>query len=252
MSAHIASKHTPEDLRQIMGTPFGTPPQEAQSVVSLDGGLIDARLKGGLMRGAVHEIAPCAGGDIAAALGFVLGAAVRARGEAGHVLYIQHRGASHEAGMPYALGLEAWGLATRSVIYLRAPRLIDVLWAMEEALKAKALAAVVAEVLGEERALDLNATRRLALAAREGGLGLLLRHGPSRAPSAAATRWSVRAASSEEDDRAVFRLELVRNRFGPCGAWTAAWNQDDKRFDSKAVSLDLARTSADRPDRAQA
>src|SRR6478735_6532451 len=48
---------------------------------------------------------------------------------------------------------------------------------------------------------DRTATRRLTLAAREGGaLGLLLRHKLSDAPSAAFTRWQVAAAPSVPDE----------------------------------------------------
>ena len=54
---------------------------------------------------------------------------------------------------------------------------------MEEALKCRALSCVIAEVTQDA---DLTATRRLSLAAREGGaLGLLLRHKATPAPSAA-------------------------------------------------------------------
>ena len=95
---------------------------------------------------------------------------------------------------------------------------------MEEALKCRALATVVAELTDDA---DLTATRRLSLAARDGGaLGLLLRHKPSDAPSAARTRWQVAPAPSRPDEfgglgRTAFSLSLTRNRRGPCGAWTS-------------------------------
>ena len=83
------------------------------------------------------------------------------------------------------------GFDTERLLVVRVARPIDALFAAEEALKCRALSAVVAELNGEA---DLTATRRLGLAAREGGaLGLLLRHKLSDAPSAAFTRWQVAA-----------------------------------------------------------
>jgi protein ImuA len=121
---------------------------------------------------------------------------------------------------------------------------------MEEALKCRALATVVAE-LG--KAPDLTATRRLALAARHGGgLGLLLRHKADGAPSTAATRWRIAAAPSEPDEfgglgSTAFTLSLTRNRRGPCGGWTLAWDHHEHAF--SALSLGVAEAARDRQDR---
>jgi len=74
-------------------------------------------------------------------------------------------------------------------------RSIDVLWAMEEALRCRA----VGLVIGELRARDIDqvATRRLALAAAAGNtLGLLLRPAPDDTLSAAATRCFARCSSA--------------------------------------------------------
>ena len=69
------------------------------------------------------------------------------------------------------------------LLILRVSRPLDLLWAFEEALKSRGLAAVLAELPESGAAADLTATRRLTLAARAGGgLGLLLRHRPSRSP----------------------------------------------------------------------
>jgi protein ImuA len=126
---------------------------------------------------------------------------------------------------------------------------------MEEALKCRALAAVVAELASDGEAADVTATRRLALAARDGGaLGLLLRHRSSGAPSAAATRWTVAAAPSRPDafgglGRTAFDLSLVKNRRGPTGRWNVAWDQHEHTF--SALSLGMAAAAGDRPDRAR-
>ena len=86
-------------------------------------------------------------------------------------------------------------LAPERLITVAAARTRDVLWAMEEALRCRAIGLVI----GELRARDIDpvATRRLSLAAAAGStLGLMLRPAPDEAISAAATRWIVAAAAS--------------------------------------------------------
>ena len=98
-----------------------------------------------------------------------------------------------ETGALYGPGLDQFGLDTERLLVARVARPVDALFAMEEALKCRALATVVAELSDDA---DLTATRRLSLAARDGGaLGLLLRHKLSDAPSAAFTRWQRRACA---------------------------------------------------------
>jgi len=102
-------------------------------------------------------------------------------------------------------------------------------------------------------AVDLTATRRLSLAAREGGaLGLLLRHKPSCSPSAARTRWDVSARraclTNSTASAAPPSGFLLRNRRGPCGTWTLTWDHHERVF--AALSVGVAAASSDRPDRA--
>ncbi|WP_204272997.1 hypothetical protein, partial [Enterobacter hormaechei] len=60
-----------------------------------------------------------------------------------------------------------------------------------------ALGAVVLEVWGEARQLDLVASRKLTLAAQASGVtALMLRIAATPIPSTAETRWIVRAAHS--------------------------------------------------------
>ncbi|NOT42144.1 MAG: hypothetical protein HOP13_16840, partial [Alphaproteobacteria bacterium] len=148
---------------------------------------IDATLGGGLMLGAVHELMPKTAGDLTAAAGFAFALAARGQAKTAHTLYIQHDFTAAEYGRPYLPGLHAAGIDT--LIYLNVPRAEDVLWAMGEALKCRGFAAVIAEFPAQTRVLDLTMTRRLALAAQDGGaLGLILRHGRDIEPNAATTR----------------------------------------------------------------
>ena len=213
---------------------------------------IDAALGGGLALGCLHELAPAAPLHLGAAMGFALTLAARA-GLRKHSLWIQPDFAGTEAGALYGLGLSALGLPMQRVLLLRVARPADVLWAMEEGLKSRVLSAVVAELTDAGAAADLTATRRLALAARDGGgLGFLLRHRFSHEPSVAATRWDIAAALSEPDPfgglgRTAFTLSLLKNRRGPLGCWTIIWDPHERVFSPLPVAV--AETAVDRPDR---
>ncbi len=131
----------------------------------------------------------------------------------------------------------------------------DVLWAMEEALRSRAVRIVIGEMADERATDDGTAARRLSFTARDnGGLGLLLRSRPVLAPSAAATRWQIAAAPSEPDafgglGRTAFDLSLTKNRRGPCGRWRIAWDHHEHVF-QPALSVGVAAPARDRPDRA--
>jgi protein ImuA len=217
------------------------------------GAPIDAALAGGLACGALHEFAPAAALHLAAVSGFVMALAALASAPRGEVLMISTDFAAGEAGGPYGPGLDLFGLAAGRLLILRVPRTTDVLWAMEEALRCRALACVIAELTGT--VADLTATRRLSLAAREGsGLGLMLHHRASAVPSAAATRWQIAAAASLPDrfgglGPASFDLTLCKNRRGPSGRWIVNWDHHERAFHA-AVSVGVAAAALDRPDRA--
>src|SRR5262249_24086717 len=154
-------------------------------------------------------------------------------------------------GGPYGPGLELFGLPAARLLMLRVPRPADVLWAMEDALRCRALGCVIAELAGEGGEADLTATRRLALAApdrgsgRGSGLGLLIRHRSSAEPSAAATRWEIASAPGQPDqiNRRLggfvgglgctrFDLLLRKNRRGPSGRWIIEWDHHERAFQS--------------------
>lgn len=210
---------------------------------------VDAALGGGLPCAALHELS-AAPVHLGAAAGFALALAALSEKEK-QVLWIATDFGMLETGALYGPGLDLIGLDTARLLVARVARPVDALFAMEEALKCRALSTVVAEINGD---VDLTATRRLTLAAREGGaLGVLLRHKPSCSPSAARTRWEISGAPSVPDafgglGPIAFRLSLLRNRRGPCGTWTLTWDHHERVF--AALSVGVAAASADRPDRA--
>jgi protein ImuA len=210
---------------------------------------VDTALGGGLPCAALHELS-AAPLHLGAAAGFALILSALAR-EPKETLWIATDFGGLETGALYGPGLDQLGLDTERLLVARVKRPVDALFAMEEALKCRALATVVAEF---PDAPDLTATRRLALAARDGGaLGLVLCHKPTTAPSVARTRWQVAAAPSVPDEfgglgRTAFALTLTRNRRGPCGSFTLTWDHHEHAF--AALSLGVAAAASDRPDRA--
>ena len=244
----------PDALRMLRRTvanlePFAGLPAERMLPLGIPA--LDSTLGGGLSHRALHEIYPASPLHFGGASGFALSLAVLA-GKA--TLWVQSDFAGRETGFPYGPGLDRFGLGRERLLILRVPRAIDALFAMEEALKCRALGGVVTE-LTDDGSADLTATRRLSLAARDGStLGLLLRHCAPLATSAAATRFEIAAAPSRRDGfgglgLTTFLLSLVKNRRGPCGRWTISWDHHDHVFLTAAHSLGLASTAGDRPDR---
>jgi len=213
---------------------------------------IDASLQGGLAPASLHEIAPASAHDLGAAAGFAFALAARAP-NGGNTLWIQTDFAALEAGNIYGPGCDLFGLAASRLLIVKVARPLDALWAMEEALKCHALTCVITELPKDGAIADLTATRRLTLAARQGGgFGFLFRHRPSSCTSAAETRWEVAATPSRPDafgglGCTAFALTLTKNRRGPAGFWTIAWDHHERSF--QALSLGVAETAFDRPDR---
>jgi protein ImuA len=205
---------------------------------------IDAALPWrGLPRGALHEVenAGTTGEDGAAAT-FLAGILARLTPERPVLWCLQHLDL-HPPGLALA------GLAAKRLLLVQAPNEREILWAMEEGLRSRALAAVV----GEVDALSTPASRRLQLAAESSGVtGFVLhRSSGNAAASAAVTRWRVAAtpsmpiAGEPGIGRPRWRVELLRCRGGMPAAWDveAGDAQSDRTTGHVAVSAALA----DRP-----
>jgi len=235
--------------------------------------VIDSALGGGLACGTLHEIAAARESETAAATGFALALAVRngrksRRGSSGSpeqispipqtVLWIAEDLSLGENGQLYGPGLDQAGIAPEYLIAVSAPRVRDVLWAMEEALCCRALGVVIAEI--RARGIEHVTTRRLSLAAAAGNtLGFLLRTQPDDEPSACATRWMLAAAPSDFPSPRFhyigpprWTVHLTRNRRGHPGTWIVEWKSVEQRFELAKNSQPVAGPTLDRPYRTTA
>jgi protein ImuA len=223
-------------------------------------------------RGSLSEIFPARPPDAPAAAAFALAMALKARAAraSGALVFIVEDMSAREFGLPYGRGLAAAGvdLSRFALVRVRRPR--EALWAMEEALKSPACAAVVAETFLASRLYDLAASRRLLLAARRGGaLGVLAAQGAeaARFSSAAELRVEIAArlaapASTVSTARPplslmapfLWRLRVLKARAGLLGALgafdPAQWREI--AFDPDRVAFRHAfpeRLPAEAPDR---
>jgi protein ImuA len=203
---------------------------------------------GGLARGALHEILGVGGDeeDGALAAAFATGILGRLTATAdGMVLWCLPRPDL------YGPGLAAHGLDPARVVLVRAPRDAEILWAMEEGLRASGILAAV----GEIGVLPAVASRRLQLAAERFGITAFLlrrwRDGGQAAreralPNAAATRWRIAAMPSRARRNepgvgfARWRVELVRCRGGEPACW-------EVEVADATGHVSLAAALADRP-----
>lgn len=203
---------------------------------------------GGLARGVLHEIVGVGGDEEDGALAAAFAAGILGRLVAtgdDMVLWCLPRPDL------YGPGLAAHGLDPGRVVMVSAPRDAEILWAMEEGLRAPGIAAVVGEVGG----LPVVTSRRLQLAAERSGITAFLlrrwRDGGQAAreralPNAATTRWRIAALPSGPlrnepgVGRPRWRVELLRCRGGEPACW-------EVEVADATGHVSLAAALADRP-----
>jgi protein ImuA len=231
---------------------------------------IDSHLPdGGLACGALHEIVPAAESCIAAAFGFIAAILGRissppplGRAQARPGWGREQRAASPRAhpllffiaptyglrpyrshGRLHGHGLNALRLDPGRLILVETAHRKETLWAMEEAVRSAAPAAVV----GVIDTLDLKLSQRLHLAATDAGLPLfLLRPAPTLQSSAAATRWRIGTATATRDRFGLvtqprWHLQLERCRNGRPGQWVVEYDHVAHRFSLAAALADFSR-----------
>ncbi len=258
--------------REIAGIAAAAAPHPAsgdpRGRISLGETRLDRLLAGGLANGALHEVTAAGPGDAPAAAGFVLALAARfAASRKAPLIWIGEDFAGLEQGALYGPGLALYGIDPSGLVLVHAANTKDALWALEEALKCRAPAAVIGEIFSP-KLYDLTASRRLVLAAQKHGTaGLLFLGGPARAEalsSSAETRFEVRTRPSLHSASAggraslpgpaAFDVRIAKARAGAGGFFIDRekfhpifWSHREVLF-RDALSLPLAAVAGDGPD----
>jgi protein ImuA len=207
---------------------------------------IDSHLPdGGLPCGALHEIVPAAESSIAAAFGFVAAMFARLSQAAPRLFVMPAFGLRpyRPQGRLHGHGLRALGLDPSRLILVETANRKETLWALEEAVRSQAPAAVI----GAIDQLDLKLSQRLHLAAVDAGVPLfLIRPSPNLESSAAATRWRIGTAEAARDRFGLitqprWHLQLERCRNGRPGQWVVEYDHVAHRFGLPAALAHPAR-----------
>lgn len=228
----------------VLRTPVAASPA---ALVGTGAASLDARLGGGLTRGALHEVFADDSEAWCAAAGFALMLAWRGCSDK-PLVWVREDSGERGHGRLYAPGIVALGADPAAMILVTGPDALAVLRAGADIVGCDAVGAVVIEPWGKAPVLDLTASRRLALAAaRSGVLTLVLRAGAAPAPSAATTRWRVAAAPSvalaaNAPGRPAFDISLLRHRGGIAGFDARVeWDRDLQCFcDTEGLGTSLS------------
>jgi protein ImuA len=192
--------------------------------------------KGDIATPTLSEIFPDTAQD-AAAVGYMLSRLPKTDAP---VLWVQDRLSRRESGRPYLAGV-----GTRHpIIMVDLSRATDVLWAMEDGLRCRALGAVIGEVWGDPPVLDFTATKRLAMRSEAAKVPCwLIRRAAASNLSAARDRWRIGSrpsALNPHDNQAPgaarWSLDLFRSRRLKPGTWMAEYDRTADRISHVATS----------------
>lgn len=198
---------------------FKTPTLEVADPIGL--GRINAAFPNGVFpRAALHEFLCRAPESMAAAGGFIAGLLAALLRGGGTALWIGRRRTL------YPPALQAFGIDPAQVLFVDNVREKDLPWALDEAVKCKALGAVV----GELRDLSFTDSRRFQLAIEGSGVPLfVLRPGARAGANTAVCRWQIAPLASEAPDglpgpgHPRWRVRLLKVRNGQPGSWDVEW-----------------------------
>jgi protein ImuA len=195
---------------------------------------------GDLPVNACHEILGKDKSDAASLFGFgaMLAAMLSAARPEAPCFFV--RSLPRRGGQLYPPGLAELGLDPDRCFSVHAPDLLAALKATADIARSGAAGAVLVEIEGNPRLLDLTASRRLALSAEKSGTSvLLLRMGAREAPSAAYSRWQVASALStpllaDAPGGPSFDITMLRHRRIAAGqSARLIWNLNEQKFDEQ-------------------
>jgi protein ImuA len=224
-------------LDPAQASPPGFGPRRKGGRLSLGVQALDVVLGGGLPLATLHEVRAVETRDGGAAGGFLMALVARlAATGSGPAVWVSEADVRRETGRLYAPGLARHGLDPGRIVEVAARTEAEALWTFEAALSCAGLGAAVCEL--RQASLDLAATRRCVLRARETGVtGFLMRLGGHVEPSAAELRFRLSPLPARDVGpyaagigRAAWRLTLEKNRGGRTGVFALEWNAHERVF----------------------
>ncbi len=249
------------ELRRFLSANEGSRQEGLHKILPFGLAAVDSHLaEGGLACGALHEVVPEMQAALPAAFGFIVALLARTSvnppltrlhsgtrqrepgGRREKIVFVLPAYTQRQHGRLCGHGLNALGLDPARLILIETAQRKDTLWAIAEALRSAAPAAVA----GMIDKLDLKTSQKLHLAASDAGLPLLLlRPAPTLEASAAATRWRVGTAEAARDRfglyaRPRWHLQLERARNGRPGEWVVEYDHVAHRFSLAAALADPA------------
>lgn len=186
--------------------------------------------------GAIHEFVSLEQEEAAATSGFLTCLLSKMMSKKGFSLWISSR------RLVFPPALKLLGIDPESIIFIDLNRDKDVLWVVEEALRCKALIAVI----GELKELSFSQSRRLQLAIEQSHVtGFIHRVQPkSENSTACVARWKIHPQPGiiESGMPGIgfpkWTVELTKVKNGRPGSWEIGWTptgfqyQPEKRIDS--------------------
>ena len=256
----------PDAVRQrlIPASRLVVPAREAVDKNHENQRMVD-QLNNGFESGQLHELRCPQTHDIGALSGFLFALLTRLEVKAAqNILWVGAPFADIANMTLYPAGLAGLGFDPHRLVLVRPLSVAHALWAIDEAAKCTDLAAAILHIQGHPRALDMTATRRLSLRARESGTTtIILRQSGEEEASAATTRWCIQTQPSTHKapstgktspslplpivGHSAFRAHLERNRQRPTLRGDITWNHQTRRFGSFAHARPVSRTNTPRP-----
>lgn len=171
---------------------------------------------------AIHEFMSIKTEHTAATAGFIGGILASLVQQAGICLWVSTN------RWLFAAALNAFKVIPDNIIFIFAERERDVLWAAEEGLKCKGIAAVIAEV----SCLTFMQSRRLQLAVEASkATGFIVRgDGYKPSPTICTALWQIRSQPSQTEPGLpgvgfpCWQVELLKVRNGKPGKWIVEWS----------------------------
>jgi protein ImuA len=221
-----------EQLQKQILSLQGTKPAGEPQDLPLGLGALESAFAGAAFpKGAMHELISASSEEAACTTSFISVILSKLMKQGSYCLWIST--VPRRSIFPQALNI--YGVVPERILFVDAATPKETLWAIEEALKCEALAAVV----GELNELSFIDSRRLQLAVERSRVtGFIHRFRPRvQSPVACLTRWKISPLPSQTPDNLPglgfprWQVALLKVRNGQPASWQVQWSPKTKSLE---------------------